>query len=302
MRNRHLVLRQLQRTARPTRSLVESDRLQIAVGAGGSAARSSDASMRTRSATPARSRISSAGARTLTSRSSIPSASRASTQLAERVGGLDVELGRLGQVEHDGRRRRLGVRQGEDALLDRVGVGVEERAVAAHDHHAGGRLPVRVALGPAPGPGRRVAGEHADVRAGTAAARRRRATARPRRSGPAARRARARRRARWPAKTTALRRMRAKRRSSPTRKKPATATTTIAPSAACGRSWNSGARKAPVSRIRPAAISAASCERPPAPSAAAVWLAPPDCTKPDDRPASRLAAPSPTRSRFGSTR
>ena len=46
----------------------------------------------------------------------------------------------------------------------------------------------------------------------------------------------------------------------------------------------------------------ASWERPPAPSAAAVWLAPPDWTKPDDRPASRFDAPIAIRSRLGSTR
>ena len=105
-----------------------------------------------------------------------------------------------------------------------------------------------------------------------------------------------------PLKMAALRRMWAKRRSPATSKKPTMATMTIAASVACGRSANSGARNAPVSRISPAANTEASWLRPPAPSAAAVWLAPPDCTKPEESPASAFAAPIATRSRLGSTR
>jgi hypothetical protein len=76
---------------------------------------------------------------------------------------------------------------------------------------------------------------------------------------------------------------------------------TIAARVASGRSVKIGARKAPVSRISPAEISVASCVLPPARSAAAVWLPPPDCTKPDDRPASRFDAPIADRSRLEST-
>jgi hypothetical protein len=100
----------------------------------------------------------------------------------------------------------------------------------------------------------------------------------------------------------ALRRIRRNRASSSTRRNRVTATTTIAPSVACGRSSNSGARNAPVSSTSSAAAIDASCDFPPAPSAAAVWLAPPDWTKPDERPASRLDPPSATRSRLTSNR
>ena len=67
-----------------------------------------------------------------------------------------------------------------------------------------------------------------------------------------------------------------------------------------GRSSKSGARNAPVSSTNPPAMIAASWLRAPAPSAAAVWLAPPLCTNPDEKPESRFDAPMATRSRFGS--
>jgi hypothetical protein len=92
----------------------------------------------------------------------------------------------------------------------------------------------------------------------------------------------------------------AKRRSDATSQKPDTATMTIAASVAWGRSSKSGARNAPVSRTKPPAMMAASWLRAPAPSAAAVWLAPPLCTNPEEKPESRFDAPIATRSRLGS--
>ena len=80
-------------------------------------------------------------------------------QLADRVERLDVEIGAVGEI-HDDALRVAGDRP--DPLLRADGVGVEQRAVAAHDDGIARRLPGRVVLGVPPRAGRRIAGERAD--------------------------------------------------------------------------------------------------------------------------------------------
>ena len=171
-------------------------------------------------------------------------------------------------------------------LLDRVRVRVEQRAVAAHDERAVGRAPVLVAVAASPGPGGRVARRACRPRAGQP--RDDVDERQPGRDDEALQHAEGEHaRERERAKTIALRRTWAKRRSSATSKKPDTATIDDRRERGLRQVLEQRREERAGEQEQPRRDDGGQLARPPAPSAAAVWLAPPDCTKPDEKPGER---------------